>query len=127
MPDQPEDVLDERIGPFYDDAGLRAHFGFTSAVVDGLVRSSDVLLVGSSDGERLYPSFQFGADGAPLPGLRIVLDALDPEREDPWGDAAWLNAPAEELGGTTPAQALLSNRMGETMRLAEQAGAFRLG
>lgn len=95
--------------------------------MDGIVRSSDVLLVESSDGERLYPSFQFGAAGAPLPGLRNVLDALDPEREDPWGDAAWLNAPAEELGGATPAQALLSDRMVATVRLAERAGEFRLG
>jgi hypothetical protein len=59
--------------------------------------------------------------------LRDVLAGLDPDRVDPWGDAVWLNAPADELDGLTPAQVLRTDRADEAVRLAALAGAFRLG
>lgn len=127
MATQPEGELDGRVGPFFDDAGLLASFGMTGPEVDDLVRLREVLRVKTADGEQLYPSFQFGAKGALLPRLTEVLGGLDPALQDPWGDAVWLNAPARELGGLTPAQALRTDRVADAVRLAEQSGAFRLG
>lgn len=127
MATHPEGELDGRVGPFYDDAGLLAHFGLTGPEVDDLVRLREVLRVKTADIQQLYPSFQVGADGALLPRLRDVLEGLDPDFRDPWGDAVWLNAPAGELGGLTPAQALRTKGANDAVRLADQAGAFRLG
>ncbi|MCU1527154.1 MAG: hypothetical protein JWP75_917 [Frondihabitans sp.] len=119
-------VLDEKIGPFYDTAGLRKWFATSRQNVDAQVKAGDILCLLTSDNHRLYPSFQFSADGRPLPRLREVLVGLDPHREDPWGDAVWLNAPARDLEGSTPAEALRNGRADQAIRLAQQAGGFRL-
>jgi hypothetical protein len=124
---RPESGLDRRVGPFCDEAGLLAHFEIRSPEVDDLVRLREVLRVRTADGEQVYPSFQFGARGALLPRLTTVLGGLGPTFLDPWEDAVWPDAPAGELGGLTPAQALLTDRVAEAVRLAEQSGAFRLG
>jgi hypothetical protein len=120
-------VLDDRVGPFYDTAGLKAWFGISKQSLDQQARAGHVLCLLSADGFRLYPSFQFDNRGARLPRLNEVLAGLDPEQDDPWGDAVWLNAPADELDELTPAQALRTERADDVVRLAEQAGAFRLG
>jgi hypothetical protein len=120
-------ALDERVGPFYDTAGLRKWFDMGRQTLQAQAKVGDVLCVVSSDGHRLYPSFQFDVQGSPLPRLREVLAALDPDRVDLWGDAVWLNTPATELDDRSPAQVLRSERAGDVIRLAERAGTFRLG
>ncbi|MCS5520756.1 hypothetical protein [Curtobacterium flaccumfaciens] len=120
-------VLDDRVGPFYDTAGLKAWFDISKQTLDQQARAGSVLCLLSADGFRLYPSFQFDARGTRLPRLREVLAGLDPEQVDTWGDAVWLNAPADELDGLTPAAALRTDRADEVVELAQQAGAFRLG
>ncbi len=120
-------TLDGRVGPFYDTAALLERLRMSSDTLDALVRTRDVLGVISSDGCPLFPAFQFGQDAKPLPRLRDVLAELDPEQVDPWGDAVWLNAPAEELEGVSPATALRLGRTEDVVRLARAAGSFRLG
>jgi len=125
---QPEaGTLDARVGPFYDTAALLETLQVSSVTLDVLVRTGDVLEVISADGCSLFPAFQFGQDAQPLPRLRDVLAELDPGRVDPWGDAVWLNAPAEELEGFSPAMALRAGRTEDVVRLARAAGSFRLG
>jgi hypothetical protein len=99
----------------------------TADAIDRATSVGDVLEVISSDGCPLFPAFQFGQDAQPLPRLRDVLAELDPGQVDPWGDAVWLNAPAEELEGFTPAKALRLGRTEDVVRLARAAGSFRLG
>jgi hypothetical protein len=118
-------VLDEKVGPFYDTAGLRKWFSTSRQNVDAQVKAGDILCVMSADNHRLYPSFQFTADGVPLPRLRAALAGLDPERDDLWGDAVWLNTPARELDQFTPAEVLRSGHADDAIRLAQQAGSFR--
>lgn len=120
-------TLDERVGPFYDTAALLERLQVSSDTLDALVRTGDVLEVTSSDGCPLFPAFQFGQDAQPLPRLCDVLAELDPGQIDPWGDAVWLNAPAEELNGVSPATALRLGRTEDVVRLARAAGSFRLG
>ncbi len=120
-------TLDGRVGPFYDTAVLLETLQESSVTLDALVRTGDVLEVISSDGCPLFPAFQFGQDAQPLPRLRDVLAELDPGQVDPWGDAVWLNAPAEELEGVSPATALRAGRTEDVVRLARAAGSFRFG
>jgi hypothetical protein len=127
-PAQPEAAtLDARVGPFYDAAALLERLQVCSNTLAALVRTGDVLEVISSDGYPLFPAFQFGQDAQPLPQLRDVLVELDPGQVDPWGDAVWLNAPAKELEGVSPATALRRGRTEDVVRLARAAGSFRLG
>jgi hypothetical protein len=121
------DTLDGRVGPFYDTAALLERLRVSSDTLDALVRTGDVLKVISLDGCPLFPAFQFGQDAQTLPRLRDVLVELDPGQLDPWGDAVWLNAPAEELEGVSPATALRLGRTEDVVRLARAAGSFRLG
>jgi hypothetical protein len=88
-------------------------------------RRGDVLCMTTSDGHRLYPSFQFdGPDGTPLPDLASVLAVLDPRRADVWGDAIWVRGPHPELGNRSPAQALRDGETDDVIALARQAGAL---
>jgi hypothetical protein len=120
-------TLDGRVGPFYDTAALLEMLQVSSNTLDALVRTGDVLRVISSDDCPLFPAFQIGQDPLPLPRLRDVLAELDPGQVDPWGDAVWLNAPAEELDNVTPATALRLGRTEDVVRLARSACSFRLG
>lgn len=120
--DVPDDeglhFLDAAVGPFYDPRGLRKWFRYSQAELASLGESRDILLVTTSDGRSLYPAFQFDAQGRPLPHLRELLEGLDPDRDDAWGDAVWLNDAAEDLDGLTPAQALRTSHADEAIRLA---------
>lgn len=120
-------TLSDRIGPFYDTGGLRRWFQISSEAVEAQVRSGQLLAVVTADGFRLFPAFQIDEGGQPLPRLSEVLAELDPEEDDPWGDAVWLNAPSDDLEGLTPAAALRTERADDVIRLARQAGAFRFG
>ncbi|UXN27185.1 hypothetical protein N8D74_17520 (plasmid) [Curtobacterium flaccumfaciens] len=120
-------ALSDRIGPFYDAAGLRGWFQISNEAVDARVQGGQLLAVVTADDFRLFPAFQFDAVGQPLPRLSEVLVELDPEADDPWGDAVWLNAPSDDLDGLTPAAALRTERADDVIRLARQAGAFRSG
>jgi hypothetical protein len=120
-------TLSDRIGPFYDAAGLREWFQISSEAVNAHVRRGELLAVVTADGFRLFPAFQFETAGQPLLRLREVLAELDPAQVDPWGDAVWLNAPSDGLDGLTPAAALRTERADDVVRLARQAGAFRFG
>lgn len=70
---------------------------------------------------------QFDKTGRPLPRLPEVLTQLDPALSDPWGDAVWLNAPSDDLGGLSPAAALRHGRAEDVIRLASVAGSFYRG
>ncbi len=53
------------------------------------------------DGQERYPSFQFGADGEPLPVIRDVL-AILPDTMTPWQIAFWFVSSNSWLGGPAP-------------------------
>lgn len=125
--DSSENTFFDRIGPFYDTAGVRRWFQVSAEVVDAQLRSRELLAVVTADGVRLFPAFQMDEGGQPLPRLSEVVAELDPEADDPWGDAVWLNAPSDDLDGLTPAAALRTERADDVIRLARQAGAFRFG
>ncbi|WP_182046921.1 hypothetical protein [Curtobacterium sp. ME26] len=120
-------ILDERVGPFYDTAGVLALLGIDCEALEVLVADRDVLVVDSADHFHLFPSFQFDEQAQLIPRLRDILASLDPAGDDLWGDAVWLNSPDQDLGGLSPAASLRTGRHDTVLRLAEQASAFRLG
>lgn len=118
-------TYDDKLGPFYDTTSLGRWKRIRRQSIDRQVRRGDVLCVKTSDGRRLYPSFQFdGPDGTPLPDLARVLAVLDARRTDAWGDAIWVREPRPELGGRSPARALRDGVADDVIALARQAGAL---
>ncbi|ROS74030.1 hypothetical protein EDF24_3038 [Curtobacterium sp. PhB130] len=112
---------DELIGPFYDSSSLAAWRGVSRQAISKASAKGDLLGLKIGDGTRIFPSFQFGPAGAPLPRLREVLALLDPDRIDPWGSALWLNTVADEFGGTTAAAALRDGRHDAVLAAARRA------
>jgi hypothetical protein len=112
---------DALIGPFYDTASLASWRGVSRQAIHKASQKRDLLGLKIGDGTRIFPSFQFGHSGAPLPHLREVLTLLDRDGIDPWGSALWLNTVADEFGGTTAAQALRDGRVEPVLVAARRA------
>ncbi|WP_144713566.1 hypothetical protein [Curtobacterium pusillum] len=112
---------DALIGPFYDTPSLAAWRGVTRQALSKATAKRDLIGLKIGDGSLVFPSFQFGASGSPLPNLRQVLALIDPDRIDPWGSALWLNTVADEFGGTTAAQALRDGRAEQVLAAARRA------
>ncbi|WFR66027.1 hypothetical protein P9139_13270 [Curtobacterium flaccumfaciens] len=112
---------DALIGPFYDTPTLAAWRGVTRQALSKATAKRDLIGLKIGDGSLVFPSFQFGVSGAPLPNLRQVLALIDPDRIDPWGSALWLNTEADEFGGTTAAQALRDGRDEQVLAAARRA------
>jgi len=83
------------LGPFYDEAGVRAMVGEDVDV-------SKLLMVETGDGVRAFPAFQF-EEGVPLPGLEEILAVL---RADGWMQALWLKSPSRLHGGRSSIELL---------------------
>jgi hypothetical protein len=64
----------------------------------------------SYGGGDLYPAFQFGDDGYPLPIVAELLEILgrDAERTD-WDNALWFAGDSGWLDGKTPVELLQSD------------------
>lgn len=112
---------DALVGPFYDTPTLAAWRGVTRQALSKAVAKRDLVGLKIGDGSLVFPSFQFGVSGAPLPHLRQVLALVDPDRIDPWGSALWLNTVADEFGGTTAAEALRAGRVEQVLAAARRA------
>jgi hypothetical protein len=92
---------DERIGPFYDTAGLSAWLGISKQALNDRVRRRRMLAVTTADGRVVYPARQF--DGRQLvAGLADALAMFRGAPVDGWAIAAWLATPAAALRGKTP-------------------------
>lgn len=112
---------DALLGPFHDTASVAAWRGVTRQAIAKASTKGDLLGLKIGDGSRIFPSFQFGPSGAPLPHLREVLALLDPDRIDPWGSALWLNTASDVFGGTTAAEALRDGRSAAVLGAARRA------
>lgn len=67
-----------------------------------------LLGVRTSDGQRVYPVWQFRDDGPTIPHLREVLDILAEGIDDPWTWATWLAAELPRRFGGKPAHRWLA-------------------
>jgi hypothetical protein len=72
-------------------------FGYAREFPDERIEARAVLQVISGDGEVLLPSFQLDGRGGFTRRMVKMLEAIDPDSRDLWGDAMWLNAPEKGL------------------------------
>lgn len=88
---------DELVGPFLRSEGVQARLGITRQAVAAKAARRRLLRTITTDGEHLYPVWQF-VDGGMVEGLAEVL-ALFPERAvDGWTLAGWLRTADPDLG-----------------------------
>lgn len=96
-------VHDERIGPFYDTAGVtrllaRNGRAVSKQAIDDRISRMTILVAKTADGHNAFPAFQFNGNDVDH-GLREVLRAFREAPVDGWTIAAWLKAPSPALGG----------------------------
>jgi hypothetical protein len=70
-------------------------------------------------GRQLFPVFQFGDDGRPLPAMAPILRSFG-ERSSGWQVALWFDAPNAHLDGARPID-LLADRPEDVARAAAYA------
>jgi hypothetical protein len=83
-------------------------------------RRNGALLAITRRHQILFPGFQFGADGRPLPVIRILRDLAEEAQWSENGVVQWLCAPTTYLGGLRPVDLLASDpeRVVDTARRA---------
>lgn len=104
------------IGPVWSAEGACSHLGIGSDVLASRQGDGEVLGLVTSDGDTVYPVFQFWRlDGRVevRPDLIPVFQTL--QGFDGWAVAALLHTPAPELEGTTPLQWLRAGRDGRVL------------
>lgn len=112
--------LDSQVGPFYDTAGITQWLGVTRQAIHKQIKSRRILGLKTTDDVILYPTFQFDNIGNALPGLREVLDLIDPHDTDEWSSALWLNTTARALGGDSPATRMQTGDLGSVLAIAQR-------
>ena len=115
--------LDEPLGPFYDTAGLVAWLGISRQALFDRVRRGTVLACRTADGHLVYPSLQFGRNGAVRPGVVEAVGAFTRRGVDGWAVGAWLTTPTEVFEGHSAIDFLVVHRSSPTAvrRVAEAA------
>jgi hypothetical protein len=99
-----------QLGAAYGTRNVRALLKSSKRTVNDRVRRGTPLALRDEAGERVYPAFQFGPDGQPVPGIADVISALGDVVETPHTIAAWLVSPEAELDGRTPIEELRHGR-----------------
>ena len=115
--------FDDVIGPFYDSSGVARRLQVTTGTVQHRARQHQLLACPTAEGILVYPTWQFGTDGSPLPGLDRVLETMSEGTNDRWQVALWLRTASAQLKGETPHDALASGRTKSVELLAEQTAA----
>ena len=115
--------LAERAGGMYGRADVAEALGVTPAAIDKQRQRRQILGVPYGN-EIRYPAAQF-RDGAAVPGLKPILDALDDM--NPWGQLQLLAAPLDGFGDAPASVFELLGRgadAGTRARLAQLAAGW---
>src|SRR5690242_9355942 len=102
--------LDQPLGPFYDTAGLIAWLGISRQALFDRVRRGTVLACRTADGHLVYPSLQFGRNGAVRPGVVEAVGAFTRRGVDGWSVGAWLTTPTPVFDGQSAIDYLVVHR-----------------
>lgn len=106
--------LDQPLGPFYDTAGLIAWLGISRQALFDRVRRGTVLACRTADGHLVYPSLQFGRNGAVRAGVVEAVGAFTRRGVDGWSVGAWLTTPTPVFGGQSAIDYLVVHRSSPT-------------
>lgn len=98
---------------------LNEHESKFVEILDGWRKNRRVVYV-EHEGKLLYPAFQFGDDGLPLPIVHELLCILSKDEDRTcWDDALWFAGDTGWLDGATPMSCLIADPEG-VRRAAEQ-------
>lgn len=90
----------DRIGPFYSSRRVESLLGVSRQAVSERARNHRLLRVTTSDGVKVFPSFQFKTSGL-RSNLVPLLKVLPGSGADPWTVAYWLTAPQANFNDRT--------------------------
>jgi len=122
-----EAVWGLQLGPLFDVDQVKAVLGVGSRqAVSDLAKRGRLLALDAAGQRKLYPSFQFGTDGRPLPELPRLLAVFDGAVESAYTVASWMVSPQELLAGETPAAWMRSRRDPEPLLEAARRAAAAL-
>jgi hypothetical protein len=117
--------LDQPLGPFYDTSGLIAWLGVSRQALFDRVRRGTVLACRTADGHLVYPSLQFGRNGAVRPGVIDAVGAFTRRGVDGWAIGAWLTTASPLFDGHSAVDYLVVHRSSASAveRVAQAAAA----
>ena len=117
--------LDQPLGPFYDTSGLITWLGISRQALFDRVRRGTVLACRTADGHLVYPSLQFGRNGAVRPGVIDAVGAFARRGVDGWAIGAWLTTPSPLFEGHSAVDFLVVHRSSAAAveRVAQAAAA----
>lgn len=110
---------DDLVGPFVRSEGVQARLGITRQAVAAKAARRRLLRTVTTDGEHLYPLWQFHNDGL-VTGLPEVLASFPEVAVDGWTLAGWLRTPDLDLG-EAPYDALLRGDVDRVRAVARTA------
>jgi len=104
-------------------ATVRAGLGISRQRLHQLVQVGRLVAVsGGARRALLYPAWQFGGDGRPLPGLARVIAAARAAELDPETLHFLMTEPHDRLGGRPPADVLAEGGFEAVASVIETAG-----
>lgn len=109
----------ERAGGAWSTGEVARFLGVSPQAVHGRRARGTLLGLRAANGDYVYPVFQFFKNGL-VPGLSDVLRAF--QINEPWTQLSVLLAPSGRLGGETPLDALLAERVQEAMEAVASYG-----
>ena len=117
-----------QLGPFYPTRAVTKWLGLSRQALEHRVKARKMLGCPTTNGgQRVYPVWQFTADGHLIAHLKEVLDTLHQGIDDPWSWATWLAAPVPGRFDGKPAyQWLATGRDAELVLTEARRTASRL-
>lgn len=112
--------FDQKLGPFYDTAGLCRWLNVSRQYVHTLINRERLLGLKTADGDLVYPSFQFNDHGGLLPHLEDVLHVLAVGTSSRWQQALWMVTPTPDWGGANAGDLLKQGRAPEVIEAAQR-------
>jgi hypothetical protein len=121
-------VWRRRLGPLLDSHQVRILLNAcTRQAISDFVKRHRLLALPDERGRLLFPSFQFSAEGRPVPHLAEIIALFVAAEVTPYTTASWFVTPQSALDGATPAEWLRSGQNVETVVEAARRATARLG
>ncbi|HEX6900906.1 MAG TPA: hypothetical protein VF789_14375 [Thermoanaerobaculia bacterium] len=104
-------IWNQILGPLFDIEQAQALMGLDSQQdVRELARKGCILVLDGSNGQDLYPAFQFDPAGRPYPEMAQVIANFSEAVETPYTIASWFVSPQDLLDGEIPVVWLRSRK-----------------
>ena len=106
--DNRRSMYKERFGYFYSSSNVATKLNQSRQALDEAVQAGRVLRVKTSDGEYVYPSFQF-AKASVIPEISRLISILKDGGMDDWSVLYWLTSPLPMFDDETSVSVAMNN------------------